>query len=122
MLDATCENSTVTVEEVELEAEILSQGTKASEGIVVLDKDKAKYLTSNATDIVETIEKLNLVIDDLVSALTSVTTSLTAIAAVSGPAWAPPPALATDVASITAKIATLNATKTDLTTLKDNLK
>jgi hypothetical protein len=62
------------------------------------------------------------VITDLASSLTTISTSLTTIAAVPSGWVTPPPTIAADVLQLTAKIATLNATKTALTTLKGALK
>ncbi len=61
VLPASCENNIVTVEGQTVEATILSQGTKASEGVVVLEESEATYLTSNATDLVLIIQKLKLI-------------------------------------------------------------
>lgn len=60
VLVAACDaNSKVTVSGIEVDiAQILSEGKKASTGIVILNRDKAFYLTSNATDIKDLIIKL----------------------------------------------------------------
>lgn len=110
MIDATCESGTVTADGVSVEgAEIVSKGDGASEGILLLDGSKAKYLTSNATDLETTIEKLNSSLNKLVSILTAIGAGMT------GPTTAPPPTLATDLAEITALVS-------ELTTLKGQLK
>lgn len=69
MLDAVCENNVVTSEGVTVAAEILSEGVGSSEGVVLLDGPKAKYLTSNATDIKDSIEKMSEILQQLVTIL-----------------------------------------------------
>lgn len=109
ILQATCKTKSVKWEGAPVEAEILSEGNGESTGVLLLEKDKAFYLTSNATDLKLTLEKL-------IDALTKVTETLTAIGSgMTGPTTAPPPTLATNVTAI-------NAIVTELTTLKGNLK
>lgn len=100
----------VTADGVEvIGAIILSEGKQASSGVAVLDGDKVWYLTSSATDIKTTIEKLS-------DAITKISNIFTAIGAgMTGPTTAPPPTLA---ASVTA----LTAVATELNTLKEALK
>lgn len=90
-------------------AQILSKGQGESQGVLLIDGEKAFYLTSNATDLETTIEKLNSSLNKLVSILTAIGAGMT------GPTTAPPPTLATDLAEITALVS-------ELTTLKGNLK
>lgn len=100
ILTATCDaNSKVTADGVEVVgAIILSQGKQASQGVAVMDGDKVWYLTSNASDIKTTIEKVS-------SALTKIGNILTSIGAgMTGPTTAPPPTLATDVLEITTTV------------------
>lgn len=111
ILSATCDaTGKVTAEGVQVVgAVVLSQGKQASEGVAVLDGDKVWYLTSSATDIKTTIEKL-------ADALTKITTLFTAIGGgMTGPTTAPPPSLPTTVAEI-------NAIGMELTQLKEALK
>jgi hypothetical protein len=110
MIEATCVSGLVTAESVPVpSADILSQGVGSSSGILILDEDDAKYITSNATDIKTTIEKVN-------SALSEIASALTAIAAqMLGPATAPPPTLPASVIAINLKV-------TELTALKEMLK
>lgn len=108
-LEANCTGNVVKIGSDPIAAEILSEGVGESQGIVVMDKDKAYYITSNATDLKTTLQKLT-------DALTQIGTTLTSIGAgMTGPTTAPPPTLATDVAQI-------NLIVTELTTLKDTLK
>ncbi len=125
VLDATCDaQGMVTAEGVQVPAaSVLSEGKAASSGVLLLDQDKARYLPSSASDIAATIDKVVKVLDDLAPALTQIATILTSIGAgMTGPTTAPPPTLATDVLQITAKVTALNATKTELNTLKGALK
>lgn len=125
ILDATCNPAgIVTSESVPVPAAtVMSEGKQQSTGIMIMDKDKAWYLTSNATDIKTTIEKVNAALDDLTAALTTISNILTAIGAgMTGPTTAPPPTLVTDVAQITTKVSSISATKALLETLKGALK
>lgn len=65
MLEATCSSSgIVSAEGVQVPAaQVLSKGSKASSGILLLQGVKVYYLTSNATDIEELITKLVSIID-----------------------------------------------------------
>jgi hypothetical protein len=108
-LNASCAAGVVTVEGKPIEAEILSEGVGSSEGAIILDKEKAFYIASNATDLKTTLEKIS-------DALTKVGETLTAIGAgMTGPTTAPPPTLAANVTEI-------NLIVVELTTLKDALK
>lgn len=124
ILEASCDaNGKVTVAGVEVpDAIVLSEGKQASTGVLILDGEMKKYIPSSAADIKTTIEKAIDTITDTAAALTQIATALTSISAVTGPAWAPPPTLATDVTTITSKVTSLNATKTALNTLKGALK
>lgn len=111
VLSATCNASgKVTSDSVIVnESVVLSEGKQSSSGVLVLDEDKAWYLTSSATDIKTTLEKV-------ASALTEIANALTAIGAgMTGPTTAPPLTLG---ASVTA----INAVVTQLNTLKGALK
>lgn len=109
ILDATCSGKAVTYNGALIDAEILSEGVGASEGLLLLEKDKATYITSNATDLKTTLEKV-------ADALTKIGETLTAIGAgMTGPTTAPPGTLAADIVE-------LNLIVTELTTLKGNLK
>lgn len=71
MLEATCVGGVVTAGGVPVAAaDILSQGVQASVGVLLLEEDTAKYLTSNATDIKTTLEKIIALLTDLTAALT----------------------------------------------------
>ncbi len=86
-------------------AEILSKGIGPSTGILIMDKDKATYVTSNASDLESTLTTLASVLTDIATTLTSIGASMT------GPTTAPPPTLAVDVAKITAAVVQINLLK-----------
>jgi len=66
MLNASCNASgIVSVSGQTIDADILSEGTKASSGVALIDKDNVKYLTSNASDIKDLILALVDIIDQL---------------------------------------------------------
>lgn len=124
ILEATCSASgVVTSDSLTVEAEVLSEGNQASSGLLILEEASAWYLTSSATDIKSTLERVASALEDLESALTTVANTLTAIGAgMTGPTTAPPPTLATDVSSIISKVAEVTATRGQINTLKDALK
>lgn len=72
VLEASCVAGVVTCEGKPVEATILSEGIGESSGALILQQALAIYLTSNATDIKESIEALN-------SMITKITTVLTAL-------------------------------------------
>lgn len=111
ILPATCSASgKVTCEGVEVpEAVVLSLGKQASSGLLLLDRDKAWYFPSSATDIETTLGKVSSALEKIASILTSIGGGMT------GPTTAPPPTLAVDVAA-------LNAIKGEIDTLKGALK
>ncbi len=124
IIPATCENGKVTADGVEVpDVQILGAGVKSSSGLLIIADDSAPvYIVSNSTDLDQTLADVIQVVTDVAAALTTITTSLTSLAAgMHGPTTAPPPTLPTDVADITAKVASLNTTKTDLQNLKGEL-
>ncbi len=125
LLDATCDPAgVVSVGSVTVPAaQVLSEGKQQSTGVLLLEADKARYITSNATDIITTIERLTDVLDRTAEALTQIATTLTSIGAgMTGGTTAPPGTLAADVTTINGKVTALNAIKTELDTLKGALK
>lgn len=72
MLEATCSAiSIVTADGVPVPgAVILSQGKQVSSGVLILDGDKAVYLTSNASDIKTLITNVGTLIDQISAVLT----------------------------------------------------
>lgn len=104
IIAASCEANIVTVEGKEIDAEILSQGMKSSEGVVAVDKDKVVYLTSNAADIKKAIEDLTAIIQKVIE----IATGLDAVTVSPG--------------SQAANIALLTTLKTQFELTKDDLK
>lgn len=104
ILDATCSAlGVVTSEGVAIpSAEILSAGTKASTGLVIIDGENAWYFPSSATDISD-------VITNVVACLNQTITILSGLNSLTG-------------STLTAAIATLTTLKTTLNTSKDTLK
>lgn len=107
ILAATCNAAgMVSVGDVMVPAAlVLSEGKQASEGILILDGDKAWFMPSSATDIKATLTST-------IAALTEIASALTAIGAgMTGPTTAPPGTLPTSVATIQEKVATLTQLK-----------
>jgi hypothetical protein len=110
ILDATCSPlGIVTAEGVVVpDCVVLSEGKQASEGVMIMDQDKATYLTSSASDIEATLTSV-------IAALTEIASTLTAIGAgMTGPTTAPPGTLPASVVTITAKVTELTALKAAL--------
>lgn len=91
------------------DAVVLSEGEADSEGVLILDGDKQYYIAKTTPDVKTTIEKVVDAIDKIANLFTAIGAGMT------GPTTAPPGTLATDVAAI-------QAVKTELETLKDELK
>lgn len=108
-LDATCESGAVKIQGKVVTATILSQGTKSSDGLAILEADKVTYVTSNASDIKDLISQLTSLIQLVSDTFSSIGTGMT------GVTTAPPPTLP-------AAITQLAAMKSTLDTMKDNLK
>ena len=84
---------------------VLSQGKQASSGVAVMDGESVWYLTSSATDVKTTIEKLAALITKVGVMFTSIGAGMT------GPTTAPPPTLVTDVAELNQMVVELNQLK-----------
>lgn len=110
ILEATCIAGVVTADELPvLTAQILSEGIGPSTGILLMQEDAQFYIPKTTPDLETTLE-------NLVDVLTTIATTLTTIGAgMLGPATAPPPTLAANVASI-------NAVAAELTVLSEMLK
>lgn len=116
ILDATCVNGSVTSESVVVsDADILSQGTRSSEGILVIQDDEAKYLTSNAEDLQDAIDKLSDILDQVSSLVASIVNDSVFIPGSGGASLTFPPSFSTDKAALDSAIDELNQ-------MKDNLK
>lgn len=91
------------------DAVILGDGKQASSGILLIDGTRLWYIPSTVSDLKTTIEKV-------VTAVSKIAETLTAIGGgMTGGTTAPPPTLG-------AKVAEINATVTELNTLKGALK
>ena len=118
MLEATCVGSVVTCEGVPVPAaDILSEGIAQSDGLLFLDEDKAKYVTSSAQDLKQTIEDLISILGDVASALSSID-GVGSLITTCGAG----PGSATWVPVATSSIAAINTGISGLTTLKENLR
>lgn len=109
-LAASCQNNQVTIEGVVVTpVEILSNGKGQSTGTAIIEGKKVTYLTSNATDIADTLTKMKTVLEKIATTLQSIGAGMT------GPTTAPPPTLVADIAAI-------NQVAAELEILKGNLK
>lgn len=104
IIPGTCVGGVVKFGDQVVEAEVLSQGTESSEGLIVLDGPTATYLTSNASDISDLIDAL----DGILQKVIQIATSLDAVTVSPGTA--------------AANIALLTTLNTQLALTKDNLK
>jgi len=112
MIEASCENGIVQADDVPVSAaEILSQGTKASEGMLFLDDDQATYLTSNAEDIKDIVEKLSDILDKVSSLVASIPNDTIFIPGTGGASLVFPPTFAANKASLDSAIDELNEMK-----------
>jgi len=72
VLPADCQSQTVKVSGNPVsEADILSEGVGASQGVILIDEDGVYYLTSNAADLKETLDKTVDAINKIADVLTT---------------------------------------------------
>lgn len=124
-LEATCDaNGIVTAEGFQVpSAVILSEGKAASEGLLILEEEKATYVAKTSGDLKTSIENMVSALDAVASALTTVANTLTAIGGgMTGSSTAPPPALPTNVSQINSKVSEIQSLKSEFESLKDALK
>lgn len=141
VLTATCVGGIVSVQGIPVPGvELLSEGVASSEGILIIDEDRAYYVTNIGNDLDTTLEKLIAAIGKIATALTKATdgfgkavdalTKLDTAAFLIGAASAvpSPPLAAADIAGITTAktaittgVSELNAIKAELETLKGSL-
>lgn len=108
ILTATCVDGVVKVgDHVITPVVILTQGTESSGGLLIIDEDRATYIATNTTDIVELLSSIQSVLGTIASALTT-----TVAATGSAPA----------IAAVAIMVATINGAATSLGTQKVNLK
>lgn len=125
ILDATCDSSGVVTADgvVVPNTLVLSEGKQQSSGLLFIEKDKPRYLPSNAKDIKTNIEKTIDALEDLASVLNTIATTLTSIGAnMQGSDTAPPPDLGANVAIIISKATEITSVQTQLEALKGALK
>lgn len=104
ILDATCTLGVVKVEDLPVDAAVISEGAGESRGVVLLEGDKATYLTSNASDIKDLIDAIGALVDKIVT----VATGLDAVTLSPG--------------GQTANILLITVAKTQLLAMKETLK
>lgn len=104
ILAASCVAGVVTVEGYPITCEVLSQGTKSSTGVVLLDGEVARYLPSSVLDVKELIESMDTILQKIIQ----IATQLDAVTVSPGAA--------------AANIALLTAMQVQLALTKDNLR
>lgn len=77
ILAASCENGVVTVDGQGVDAEILSEGVAASEGIVVLEGESVTYIGKTSPDLKTLITDLDGLLTQLVTVLNILNAGLT---------------------------------------------
>lgn len=139
VLDATCQNGIVTSQGVSVPvATVMSEGVASSVGNLIVDEEKAWYITKISPDLKKLITDLVAAISDVKSALDQVSLALTDSASaltivdakpVGGTGSAPAPGAAANITAITtakgqidALASSLDSKKTALSTFKDNLR
>lgn len=114
VLQASCSSSNVTTEGVSVpDAIILSQGSGASTGPLVIFKNKAYYITSNASDLNASLNQAAQAINEIATQINSIATVLAAIS---------PDPLQPQIALIAASVPTIQGFATQLQTIRGNLK
>lgn len=129
-ITASCVGGIVTADGVPVPAaEVLSEGVGASEGLLVVDEEKAFYVAKTTPDLETTLTHLitaltqvKAALDQTVTGLQKTGTTFTAtFAGMLGPATAPPPTGPTGVADIVAAAAQVTAAATQIETAKTAL-
>lgn len=105
-----------------LTATKLSKGVGASEGVMLMDKDKQWYIPNTQPDLETTLTNISAALAKTSEAIAKICDTMTAInAAHAGPATAPSPAVAPNVLQITAMKLEIDAAKAQLDALKGAL-
>lgn len=112
VLEASCDASgVVTCEGFTIEdVVILSEGKQASTGVLIVDGLNSYYITSNASDLITTLDKISLSLTQIASALTAIDAKPTG-----GTGSAPSPVAGSNVTQI-------NTIKSEVDALKGALK
>lgn len=105
------------------EAVIVTAGIELSEGFLVIDEDRAFYMTANTTNIESGLQDLIDVATRLSTVCTELITAFTAFgAAMTGPTTAPPPTLSTILSGFSGDVTALTTKIAQITLLKETLK
>lgn len=121
VLEASCVGGVVTADGVPVPGTtILSEGVAPSTGVLVLEEDKKAYIAKTSPDLKRTLDHLESALGTVAGTLTDTVTALTTVSA----ATIPPstPAIAANLASLTAAAVQLNLVKGQVTALKGMLK
>lgn len=78
VLSAECEDGIVTYNGHPVQAQILSEGVERSDGILILDGEKAYYVAKTSPDTEEILQDLKLILDDVASILGAINTAAAA--------------------------------------------
>lgn len=118
VLVAECNNQgKVTSEGFELpEAVVLSEGKQQSQGLVLIDAELVRYLTSNASDIKTALEKVSAGLQQVADAIQALDSASVKSVSGSGVSFLKIP-LAT-----TGQVSQINSIKGEIDQLKDALK
>jgi hypothetical protein len=117
MLEATCSAGVVTSEGVPVTvAEILSEGVGASEGVLFLDEDTAKYIAKTSPDLKTALTRIVSILSELTVALSLIDSKVQATTCPAGPGTTVALAVAT------ANISQITSIQAQLSTLKESLR
>ena len=104
-------------------ADILSEGVGESSGVLILDKDKAKYIAKTSPDLETAIDKILSALDQVVTALNASAVAMTAIdAAAAAKLVVSAPVATAAILQVTTAATAITAAELELQTLKATLK
>lgn len=119
-LRATCENGVVTAENTTIqEARVLSSGIGASQGVVILDDERADYIPDTTSDLEETIDQTIALAEAAAEGLSATSSAIGVVGAEAGVAA---PALAALQVPIDLAASSLEDVAAALEELKGRLK
>lgn len=126
-LNASCTAGVVQVGSVPIVADILSEGVGSSEGIAVLDENKAFYLAKITPDLKQTLERLMEVLEQVKNGLDSAANALTTLDTngflIGATGAVPsPPVAASDISQITAASGQVEAISSQIQALSESLR
>lgn len=113
IIEASCVQSVVSADGVTVPAaEILSEGIGTSDGILVMDGEKAYYIPKAFSNLKSTLDSLSDALGGIASALTLIDAKVMATTCPAGPGTAgPTPLAASDIAAITTAKAEIDTLK-----------